>query len=244
MVQLTTPKVRVFDQVEVNIAAIAEAITFNTQITACEVTMPINIKTAEIMMPIDLQGSFIMMPIDIQAQWMNLAIDVVAQTIGNIAIDIKAQTLGELSIKAGDITGNVDITIASCQKVGLFLQPEWAAKQDTDKNLYKSGQLNDFGAGGSINYQVPGDKTLRIQSADCALVPLAAADADKQAHFWFTIWDSTDNIHYSNVGGNGGAHMDFPKPIVIPGGHIVYAQIISRADYTTLYYLNAFGYEE
>jgi len=244
MVSLRKAEVQVVNQVEVNITAVAELVTIPIDIVACNVTMPISLTGSEIQMPIDLQGSFIALPVDIQAEMCVLRMDISAQTIEKIAIDIVAQTLGELAIKAGDIAGNVDITIASCQKVGLFLQPEWAAKQDTDKNLYKSGQLDAFGAGASINYQVPGDKTLRIQSGDCALVPLAAADADKQAHFWFTIWDYTDNIHYGNVGGNGGAHMDFPKPIVIPGGHTVYVQLISRADYTTLYYFNAFGYEE
>ncbi|GAI35564.1 unnamed protein product, partial [marine sediment metagenome] len=57
MVSITKPDVKIIHTVDINIAAIAEAITFNAQITACEVIMPINIKTSEIQMPIDIQGS-------------------------------------------------------------------------------------------------------------------------------------------------------------------------------------------
>lgn len=220
-VELVLAKKEVVNRVNVNIAAVAEVVTFNTQITACEVTMPINIKTSEIMMPIDLQGSFIMMPMDIQAQYMNLAIDIVAQTIGNIkmdiaaqtigniGIDVKAQTLGELAIKAGDVAGNVNITIASTQKVELTTSRDWASKESQEGGVFANLQISGDSSGDVIS------SVILASTKDFYVTNVEVIRKDQAGLFWYEI-TGLRGMYYSIIGASqDGDEMDFSTPKVL-----------------------------
>jgi len=242
-VKLTTPKVKVFDQVEINIAAIAEAITFNTQITACEVTMPIQVTGSNIMLPIDVQSSYVALPVDIQAEMCVIRMDIVAQTIGNIAMDIAAVSIGEISIKCGDVTGNVNITIASAQKVGLLLQPEWAAKEQIDKDFWNSEENKGIGTQTKVGHLVPAGERLYITHIGGTIVGQSDADRDKNQICEVSIWDDTDEEYVFAAGGNGGVFSNFSKPLAIDGGHDVYFMINNYAGHTVSMRVAASGYE-
>jgi len=253
MVQLVPAKKEVVNRVEVDIQAVAEVVTFNTQIAACEVTIPMNIAACEVtmpmnimgsnvMVPLDIQSSFVAVPIDIQAQYLNLDIDIVAQTIGNIKMDIAAQTIGnikmdiaaqtigniamdiaamsvgEIAIKCGDVAGNVNITIASAQKVGLLLQPEWATKEDDDVDLGNWNQ--DCSAHSTINLlytQVSGyDFYAEVVSIHSHSV---AGDYGQGGAFYYELRDETDGDSILEGGGQFGTVDPMPRPVKIPSGH-------------------------
>lgn len=211
-VQLTTPKVQVVNQVEVSIQAIAEIVTFDTQIVACEVTMPMKLSASDIMMPVDIEASYIALPVDIQGQYLDLAVSIVAQTIEKLRIDIVAQTLGELAIKAGDIAGNVDITIASCQKVGLFLQPEWAAKERNDKNFWNSsGLVHETETQVWLANIAPGTQ-LNINDLTVGVRHYSAVDHLLiYGQLYHCKTDDSGVVRLASCGGNGGFAVAFVK---------------------------------
>lgn len=219
MVQLTTPKVKVFDQVEINIAAIAEAITFNTQITACEVTMPISVSGSAIQLPIDVQGSFIMLPIDIQGQ------------------------IGELNIKCGDVAGNVNICIASTQKVGVFLQPEWAAKQQTDKNLIGVGSNKGFGEAAIVQYIVAAAEGFYVCGASAQINAQSSGDYDHFVYCKLEVEDTTAGTSLGVTGGIGGAVIPFGKPMRVPAGNLVTGRCYNFSSLTCSCTVVIWGYE-
>ncbi|GAH99906.1 unnamed protein product [marine sediment metagenome] len=219
MVQLTTPKVQVFDQVEVNIAAIAEAITFNTQITACEITMPITLKASEIMMPVDLQGSFIMMPVDLQAQYVDLDVKIVAQTV------------------------NVDIEI-NAQNVGVKIESEWQSFQGNEKDQFKeSGPLAWSESFATVDYAPPEGKDLYITGMAFAIYPAAADDYDHHLRGEAVLFCSYLGNEISPIGGEGGGGITFPTPIKIPSQKNVSVRGTNWSNITCKMHVSWWGYE-
>jgi hypothetical protein len=176
------------------------------------------------MVPFDIQGATIMMPMDIQGQTVDLKVNIVAQTIGNIGIDIKAQTIGNISVNiaASAVTMNVNIAASAvtinmdikAQSVGVYLQPEWAAKEGTDKDLF--GLKTGASAGGEytlIQYTVPTGKTLCITHLSGNVTGVG----------WGMILDmgyvDGGTLQASAViGGSQGCAIAFPKPQVFTEG--------------------------
>jgi len=219
-VKLTTPKVKVFDQVQVNIAAIAEAIAFNTHITACEVTMPITLTSSLIQVPIDIQGAWIQMPIDIQSQ------------------------LSELDIKCGDVGGNVDITIASAQKVGVMIESEWESKQGNAKDQFKeSGNLAWAESFSTVDYAPPEGKDLYITGIAFSIYPAAADDYDHCLRGEAVLFCSYLGNEISPIGGEGGGGITFPTPIKIPSQKNVSVRGTNWSNVTCKMHVGWWGYE-
>ncbi|MBA7714551.1 hypothetical protein ES703_123577 [subsurface metagenome] len=151
----------------------------------------------------DIQGSYIQLPIDIQAQYVTLEIDIIAQSVGNITMDIAAQTIGNLVI---------DI---KAQSVGIYSQPEWTAKEGTDKDLsaiYSAAASGNFFI--VLQYAVPSWKTLLI----CHFGGYTHGTVGNVVS---NLRDSTAGVFKAYTGGVQGFSMVFNKPIVIPGGHTV-----------------------
>ena len=224
VVKLTTPKVKVFDQVQVNIAAIAEAITFNTQITACEVTMPIQVTGSNIMLPIDVQSSFVMLPIDIQGQ------------------------IGELNIKCGDVAGNVNICIASAQKVGILLQPEWAAKEQLHKQW--AIQLGGIASGSSDEhtfYTVPSSngKTLFITGVGGSVKPTSSENYANRTRVRYALYKIIDETPYPLLfaGFAEGCLHVYPQPFRYPGGSKLHMNFYNYGPDAADIQLCPYGYE-
>ncbi|GAI46437.1 unnamed protein product, partial [marine sediment metagenome] len=183
VVQIVKPDVKITQVIDVDIVAVAAAVTIPIEIVACEVTMPIEITGSKIQLPIDIQGSFVAVPVDIQAQVCAIDIDICAQTIGNLAIDITAQTIGELSFKCGDVSGNVDITISKAQKVGVFMESEWESKQGNEKDQFKeSGPLAWSVSVNTVDYAPPAGKDLYVTGMGFSIYPANAEDYDH--HLW------------------------------------------------------------
>jgi len=185
----------------------------------------------------------IKLPVDIQAQYVNLDVDVVAQTIGNLNVDIAAQTIGNLAVNiaASAITMNVTVTGTAniniiAQTVGIFLQPEWAAKEGTDKDLSGSSAADLGTAYMIITYTVPAGKTLFISH-------FGAHTRITSGNVIAKIWNHTTMIVKAITGGAQGCSMPLNKPIVIPGGEIAALVVEQMAADTQVVTGHIGGYE-
>lgn len=171
-----------------------------------------------------IQGTLVILPIRIVAQTVTLEVDIVAQSVGDIAIDIAAQSVGNLDINlaASAITINVDLVAQTvgditidieAQSVGVYLQPDWSALQDDDKNI-TGFELNK--AAGSehkiIDYTVPAGKTLYV-----TLIGGAMQSPDGYVDFY--LYDEDDAAILALGGGAGGGCVPLTKPVKVPAGH-------------------------
>jgi len=128
-------------------------------------TDSIELLGSEIQLPIDLQGAYIQLPVDIQGQYINLSCDIVAQSIGNIAIDIASQSIGNINVNISSQSATLNVNISSqsanvtisisAQNVGVYLQPEWSARQGTDINIVGSAQTTLYNGANVIDWTVP-----------------------------------------------------------------------------------------
>lgn len=126
-------------------------------------------------------------------------------------------------------------------KVGLYLKPEWAAKEGVDKNFYAVGADKAFGAGADGSYVVPAGKTLYITQYSYYNRAVLAADADNNQMCWGYL---TDLIIADVVfGGNGGGGGILKKPWVIIAGATMKWYIKNTANHNCHIGLVINGYE-
>jgi len=227
--------------------------TESIELLGSEVMVPFDVQGAYIQVPMDLQGSLIQMPVDIQGQYIDLKVDIVAQTVGSIAIDISAQSIGNLNVNIAAQTGNVNVNIAAqsgnvtinvaAQSVGVYLQPEWAAAQGTDKNFRASQAGLSFGTYGYASYAVPTGKTLYITHIGGYSYAHAVADADKNQIMAISIYDATAPGYLFETGGNGGAFANLSKPIRVPAEHTVWFMAWNFANHDCDVSVSVSGYE-
>lgn len=201
-------------------------------------------------------------PINITAQDLaELNVDIVAQTLGNLAVNIAAQTLATLgvNIKAQDLASlAVDITTQTlaalkinitaqdlselviniaAQTVGVYLQPEWAAKTGVDKDLY--GQNLNAASGTTftlVDYTVTNGKKLYISHFGACV-----GAAEKSLLAWIC---SPNTITFLAItGGMVGVFASLNKPIVIAQNVHVYLRVTHNAGLATDIRGHIGGYE-
>jgi len=178
----------------------------------------ININTAAIMMPVDIQCVYVMMPVDIQGQYVTL----------------------DINIKAQDVTINMDI---EAQSVGIYLQPEWAALQGTDKN-FESGWTNlAFGEYAYVTYSVPEGKTFYICGISGGLRPSAAGNAEKMLFGTLDVYDTGSGLFAPHIGILGGGSIVLSKPKVVAATKVVQFSLTSYAADTVVGNVTGWGYE-
>jgi hypothetical protein len=205
--------------------------TESIELLGSEVMVPFDVQGAFIQVPMDLQGALIQMPVDIQGQYIDLKVDIVAQTVGSIAIDISAQTIGNLAISV------------SAQSVGVYLQPEWAASQQTDKNFRASQADLSYGCYGLATYTVPTGKTLYITHIGGYSYAYTTSYADQNHMMAISIYDETAPGYLFETGGNGGAFANFSKPLRVPAGHTIWFMAWVWANHNCNVSVSASGYE-
>ncbi len=167
--------------------------------------------------------------------------DIIAQTIGSIAVDIAAQTLAEMSVNiiAQDLTELLINVVA--QDVGIYLQPEWAALQGTDKTFTSASVNVAFLDATYVSYTVPAGKTLYITGLSFANRAYSQADADNNQLCECIIQDGATSVFYQ--GASGGGSISLSKPIVIAAGHTVTMYLYNAANHNTTCSLVVLGYE-
>lgn len=237
-------------EANLNVQVIASSVTIDINVTASDIMMPIDVQGSYIMLPIDIQGSYIMMPVDIQAQYVTLDIDIVAQTVGNINIDIAAQTVGNLNVNIAasavtitvSVTGTANISITA-QSVGVYLQPDWQAKEGRDKNFRIEGTARGWLEGGYIAYIVPTGRTLYITGMSIVVRPSLASNSVYNHNATAYIYNATNSIFLAQISGFGGAGLTFSKPFSISTGKVFRLYIYCYSNFDCELTGYAWGYE-
>jgi hypothetical protein len=127
-----------------------------------------------------------------------------ATSQGGLAVTINAQ--------AQDVTVNI-----SAQNVGVYLEPQWAAKQGTDVNATACIQITTTGVNEQqvFSYTVPSGKTLLIHGLG------GYGDNGPANPFGLYIYDFTAGVRLATIGGAGGCSISFAKPLSAAAGHQV-----------------------
>lgn len=128
-------------------------------------------------------------------------------------------------------------------KSGLYLKPEWASKEGTDKNFDVTGLNKTWGQSASVSYTVPADKTLYITGYSFNARPGSDPAAIVQVLAHGYIFNNTTSAYYGRLGGEGGASITFPVPIVIEGSEQVTFYVIAFGSVALVLGLTAWGYE-
>ncbi len=126
-------------------------------------------------------------------------------------------------------------------KSGLYLIPEWAAKEAVDKNFTVISGAIVFGFTAETTYVIPTGKTLYIVGLSFASVANLAADGDNNQMAFVDI--TIDTAYLSFLGGNGGGAEGFAKPMVFTEGTTFKLRVWNRANHTSLIYASCWGYE-
>jgi len=180
----------------------------------------------------------------------NLPIDITAQTVGNIGIDIKAQTVSQLNVNIAasaatitvSVTGIANFSIVA-QEVGVYLQPEWAAKEGNDKNFYLTAVNMGWHEGVYASYVVPSGKTLYLCGLSFRIAAADAANYDHHLYGYASLIDWTADINLATIGGLGGGGIPCPKPVTIPEGHEFKLELYCEAGVDCHLLASSWGYE-
>ena len=126
-------------------------------------------------------------------------------------------------------------------KSGLYLKPEWAAKEGTDKDLYAS-QILTPGTGVSITYVVPAGKRLSITQISVSLFAAVVA-TDGELNQIVRGYVTVDGDYKIDIGGNGGAGMSLNKPAIAIAGQTVVGMVENWSNHNTYGSIAINGYE-
>ena len=128
------------------------------------------------------------------------------------------------------------------QSVGVYLQPEWAAKEGLDKTFFVSLGNKTFHQYGHADYAVPTGKTLYLTAMSFQSSASNAADADKNQMAVIYLFDTVSG-NLGILGGNGGGAVVFEKPVVVGGGHTLQLYGLSQSNHAIDMTGCAWGYE-
>lgn len=152
------------------------------------------------------------------------------------------KTLSILVGKSAAVTaGNMASDIIA-QHVGVYLQPEWAAKEGVDKNFDYYALLAS-GGNASSTYTVPAGKTLYIVTTSIVAFPDDLANASTRCPCFAQFRDDTDGVDLFHIGGEGGGAASFTKAIAFPAEHDFKVTVINVSGFTLKQYLTILGYE-
>ena len=144
-----------------------------------------------------------------------------------------------MNIAASAATVSINII---AQNVGVYLQPEYAAKTGVDKNFV----LNTIvlaNADSYTSYTVTAGKTLYItQVAALGWAELYAL-SELQQHCAVWLQNQTSGVLSIQVGGNGGGWFSFGKPIKFTTGQIMRLYASNHANHSLNMTVQAWGYE-
>ena len=224
------------------------------QIIGTDITLPIDIKAVTVAhidvdlvaqtignIAVNIAASAVTLQVNIASQTANLNVNIAASAITlNVAIASSAVTLN-VDVKAQTLT-DFKITV-NAQNVGVYLQPDWAAKTGIDKDFSAFASNQGWGGLAEINYNVPAGKTLFVTDVSCYLVAHLAADYNTQKHLRAYVRNFTTGAYVVVLGGNGGAAIALSKPKVFLAGQRLYAIIMNHSNVGCELGITVGGYE-
>lgn len=202
----------------VNLAA--SAITLNINITSITGGVTFNIGTVTGTVKVNLTASAIILD-----------------------INIKNITAG-VTFNIGNISGPFNIFIGTIQTVGLYLQPEWATKINTQKYIRVEAVNKAYGGFEYTNYTVTDGKTLYITAVVAEFFASATADADKHQMGGVVLQNITDAKILLVLGGNGGCAATLPTPIKLTENKVFQIRVNAFGNHNMDLDATALGYEE
>ena len=136
---------------------------------------------------------------------------------------------------------DLSVHIETAQKVGIYLQPEWAALQGLDKNFKADNDNATWAQQAIINYTVTAGKNLYICGVSWLSIPLQDTDYDHFFNTKCTVGTSAAVIVSS--GGLNGGSVTLPRPAVIPGETAMIAYVANYANFACYICVTLWGYE-
>ena len=127
------------------------------------------------------------------------------------------------------------------QSAGIFLQPEWSARQGIDKDLIAFNCSQGYNGYGEGTYTVATGKTLFITGVEACCFASLTDDMDLAQHFWARLLIGT--TVKCSFGGDGGGIANLTKPIVVDAGEKLTYRINVRAKHLCDIFLSVHGYE-
>lgn len=174
------------------------------------------------------------------------AIRIQEQVAEGIRIAKKLLVTADVAKTGGDsfIIDAIEGQIAfNAQNVGVYLEPEWAAKEGLDKNWHRVISAQAYGIGEGITYVIPAGKTLYISGFACRATADDIANANEHQTFSVEINNYTDTVNLISFGGDGGGGLSLNKPFAVEGGKTVKFQAWNWAAHTSSFRLTVWGYE-
>lgn len=129
------------------------------------------------------------------------------------------------------------------QYVGVFLKPDWEAKENHDKSIGTALFNQPWMESSHVDYTVPAGKTLYITDYSFTGYAANAADADVNQSCMALLQDLTAIIDYVFSGANGGGGGPLSVPIVIPENHTFRAAVYVTGNHNMNALIYARGYE-
>jgi len=231
-----------------------------------DIMVPIDIQGAYIMLPVDIQAQWATLEISIVAQTVEfLTVDIAAQTIDKLDINLAASDIilsmnlaasaiildinikditAGVTFNIGNIEGPFNIFIGTIQTVGLYLQPEWAAKTGIEKYIRAEAENKPYGGFDFTNYTVTDGKTLYITTVVGLFFANEPADADKPQMGAVVLQNITLAKILLILGGNGGCAATLPTPIKVGENEIFQIRLNTYGNHDMDPDATALGYEE
>lgn len=137
---------------------------------------------------------------------------------------------------------DLSVHIETAQKVGIYLQPEWAAFQGLDKNFF--AEANDQAFNGTVSgaYTVPTGKILYIVGMSIQSSANLVTDADKEQMIKGDLGEAGVGTTI-RIGGSGGAICMFQKPLAYTETHQFQYIAKNRANHNCDISVSIWGYE-
>lgn len=120
------------------------------------------------------------------------------------------------------------------QKQKVYLVPEWAAKEGTDKNFVViPGTLAAFGDADTSDYTVPAGKTLIINDLGLSGHAAVAANAELNQIVEAQLMQFVGVAYVQRevIGGNGGGSLHLTKPRSFVAGTKVRLRVINWSNH-------------
>jgi len=216
-------------KIEINIASSSITLNINIAAAAAGVTLNVNVKSQTANINVNIAASAVTVNVNISSQTANI----------NVNIAASAATI------TVSVTGTAQVNIYA-QNVGIFLQPEWTAKEGTDKTFNAEGLNKTWGQYAAGDYSVGAGKIVYITSGSFSIVSNVQAEYNDYFYGLARIQRIVDATvtDKANWGGLGGGVVTFPKPIVFEGPCTLRYIIHNRSDKAADMWLTVAGYEE